>query len=156
MARDEDHPLSRPLSEVHELPQLGGYRHEIEASIRREVLSDFLDMAARFLQQGDVDYRTAATFAGILAGATLEEYVRSLADANRIATTNSGGEPVKAEPLNAELRDNGVYDFSEELQVRDWIELRNKAARARRDEFTADEIRLMIQGLRDFMIRHPA
>ena len=49
-----------------------------------------------------------------------------------------------------------VYDLSEELQVRAWIELRNRAARARRNEFTADEIRLMIQGLRDFMIRHPA
>lgn len=154
MAGDEDHPLSRPLSEVHELPQLGEYRHEIEKSIRREVLSNFLDMAARFLDQ--VDYRPGATFAGILAGATLEEYVRKLAEANGIVTTNSGGEPVKAEPLNAELRVKGVYDLSEELQVRAWIELRNKAARASRDEFTADEIRLMIQGLRDFMVRHPA
>jgi hypothetical protein len=154
MAGDEDHPLPRPVPEVHELSQLGEYRHEIEASIRREVLSDFLGIAARFLQQND--YRPAATFAGILAGATLEEYVRNLANANGITTTNSGGEPAKPEPLNAELRDKGVYDFSEELQVRTWIELRNKAARAKRDEFTADEIRLMIQGLRDFMIRHPA
>ena len=95
---------------MNELPQLGGYRHEIEESIRREVLSDFLDMAARFLER--VDYRPGATFAGILAGATLEEYVRKLADANGIVTTNSGGEPVKAEPLNAELRVKGVYDLS--------------------------------------------
>jgi hypothetical protein len=153
MARDDGHPLSRPLSEVYELPQRGGYRQEIEESTRRGVLSDFLDMAARYLEE--LDYRTGATFAGILAGAVLEEYVRNLADANDIATTDSGGEPAKAEPLNAELRERGVYDFSEELQVRAWIELRNKAARAKRDEFTADEIRLMIQGLRDFMSRHP-
>ena len=153
-ARDEDRRLSRPLSEVYELPRRGADRHEIEESTRREVLSDFLDMAARFLEQ--VDYRPGATFAGILAGATLEEYVRTLADANGIAATNSGGEPVKAEPLNAELRAKGVYDLSEELQVRAWIELRNRAARGSRDQFTADEIRLMIQGLRDFMSRHPA
>ena len=82
--------------------------------------------------------------------------MRKLADANGIVTTNSGDEPAKAAPLNAELRVRGVYDLSEELQVRAWIELRNKTARASRDEFTADEIRLMIQGLRDFMIRHPA
>ena len=154
MARDVERPVSPPLSEVHELPQRGGNRYEIEESTRRSVLSDFLDMATRFLKQ--VDDRPGATFAGILAGATLEEYVRNLAEAHGIATTNSGGEPVKAEPLNAELRVKGVYDLSEELQVRAWIELRNKAARASRDEFTAEEIRLMIQGLRDFMIRHPA
>jgi hypothetical protein len=149
MALEED----RALSQVYELPQPGQF-HEIEESIRRKVLFHFLDMAARFLEQ--VDYRPGATFAGILAGATLEEYVRNLAEAHGIATINSGCEPVKAEPLNAELRVKGVYDLSEELQVRAWIELRNKAARASRDEFTADEIRLMIQGLRDFMKRHPA
>src|SRR5215217_8673735 len=143
-------PDPRALSQVYELPQSG--EQADEESIRREVFFDFLDMATRFLDQ--VEYRPGATFAGILAGATLEEYVRKLADANGIVTTNSRGEPVKAAPLNAELRVKGVYDLSEELQIRAWIELRNKTARASRDEFTADEIRLMIQGLRDFMIRH--
>ena len=151
-SRNPDRVLPRALSQVHELPQSG--ERAYEESIRREVFFDFLDIATRFLDQ--VEYRPGATFAGILAGATLEEYVRKLADANGIVTTNARGEPVKAAPLNAELRVKGVYDLSEELQVRAWIELRNKTARASRDEFTADEIRLMIQGLRDFMIRHPA
>ena len=149
MPRDED----RAVSEVYELPQSAARTHEIEGSARRAVLSDFLDMAARFLEQ--VDRRHGATCAAILAGATLEEYVRNLADANGIATTTPGGEPIKAESLNGELRGKGVYDLSEEMQVTTWIELRNKAARASRDEFTAEEIRLMIQGVRDLTVRHP-
>ena len=155
MARNERRAVSGALSQVYERPELDEGRQEIEASIRREVLSDFLDMAARFLQQVGLDYRTAAAFAGILAGATLEEYVRTLADTNGITVTDSSGEPVIADSLNAELCSDGGYGLIEEMQVRAWIELRNKADHARRDEFTADEVRLMIEGLRDLMIRHP-
>lgn len=151
MAPDEDRALSRTLSEVYE-PERGGYRDEIEESTRRGVLSAFMDMATRFVEQ--VDHRPGATAAGILAGATLEEYLRNLADANGVKTADPDGKPIKAETLNAELRGKGVYDPSEEMQVTAWLALRNKAARAKRDEFTADEIRLMIQGVRDLMIRH--
>jgi len=126
---------------------------EIEESIRRGLFSDFLDMAAHFLEEYDLP---AATSAGILAGATLEEYLRKLADAYGIATAKSGGEPVQAESVNTELGGEGVYDLSEQMQVTAWLELWNKAARGRRDEFSADEVRLMIQGVRDLMIRHPA
>jgi len=131
-----------------------GYLFEIEQSIRRGVFSDLLDMAAHLLE--GYEHLHAATSAGVLAGATLEEYLRKLADANGIATANSGGEPVKAESLNTELRGEGVYDLSEQMQVTAWLDLRNKAARGRRDEFSADQVRLMIQGVRDFTVRHLA
>ena len=127
---------------------------EIEESIRRGVFLDFLNMAVDLLEESDQRY--AAVSAGILAGATLEQYLRKLADAYGIETANSGGEPVKAESLNTKLRGEGVYDLSEQMQVTAWLELWNKAARGRRDEFSADEVRLMIQGVRDLMIRHPA
>src|SRR5215207_4582523 len=112
------------------------------------------------IPDGDPRYGVAATrmaaAAGNLAGATLEEYLRKLADAYGIATAKSGGEPVQAESVNTELGGEGVYDLSEQMQVTAWLELWNKAARGRRDEFSADEVRLMIQGVRDLMIRHPA
>jgi len=127
---------------------------EIEESIRRGVFSDFLDMAADLVDESD--QRWAATSAGILAGATLEHYLRKLADGYGIETANSGGEPAKAESLNSELRGEGVYDLSEQMQVTGWLKLRDKAVRGRRDEFSADEVRLMIQGVRDLMIRRPA
>jgi hypothetical protein len=154
MARDEH----RILAQIDELLEQyyrsrGGIRRG-EPSPRREVFSDFLDMAAHLLEK--YHHPSAATSAGVLAGATLEEYLRKLADANGIETAQPGGEPVEAESLNAELRAEGLCDRSEQMQVTAWLDLRDNAARGRRDEFSADQLRLMIQGMRDFMHRHPA
>jgi hypothetical protein len=129
-----------------------GSRLEIEPSVRRAVFFDFLDMAASLLEEAD--RLSAATSAAFLAGATLEEYLRKLADANGVDTVNSGGERVGAESLNTELCRAGVYDLSEQMLATAWLDLRNKADLGKRYEFTAQEVRLMIQGVREFMIRH--
>jgi hypothetical protein len=129
-----------------------GSRFEIEPSIRRAVFFDFLDMAASLLEEAD--HLSAATSAAFLAGATFEEYLRKLADANGIETVDSAGERVGAESLNTELCGEGVYDVSEQMQATAWLGLRNKACLGKRHEFTAEEVRLMIQGVREFMIRH--
>jgi hypothetical protein len=129
-----------------------GSRFAIEPSIRRAVFFDFLDMAAWLLEESD--HLSAATSAAFLAGATFEEYLRKLADANGIETVNSAGERLRAESLNTELCGEGVYDLSEQMQATAWLDLRNKAYLAKRQEFTAEEVRLMIQGVREFMIRH--
>jgi hypothetical protein len=129
-----------------------GSRFEIEPSIRRAVFFDFVDMAASLLEESD--RRSAATFAAFLAGATFEEHLRKLADANGIETVNPAGERAGAESLNTELCGEGVYDLTEQMQATGWLELRNKAYLGKRDEFTAEEVRLMIQGVREFMIRH--
>jgi hypothetical protein len=42
------------------------------------------------------------------------------------------------------------------MQVMAWLDLHSKAVRGRRDEFSTDQLRLMIQGVRDFITRHPA
>jgi hypothetical protein len=153
-ARDEHRILAQMDELLEQYYRSRGGIGRGEPSLRREVFSDFLDMAAHLLEK--YHHPSAATSAGVLAGATLEEYLRKLADANGIATANSGGEPVKAESLNTELRAEGAYDLSEQMQVTAWLDLRNKAARGRRDEFSADQVRLMIQGVRDFTVRHLA
>ena len=129
-----------------------GSRFEIEPSIRRALFFDFLDMAASVLEESH--QLSAASSAAFLAGATFEEYLRKLADANGIQTVSSGGERIGVGSLNTELRDEGVYDLSEQMQATAWLDLRNKAYLGKRNEFTAEEVRLMIQGVREFMIRH--
>jgi hypothetical protein len=156
-SRDAMYPRRRPSGQGTEWRALRGDHAaealpQVEQSIRRAVFSDFLDMAARLLEESD--HLHAATSAGVLAGATLEEYLRTLAHGNAIATANSGGEPVKAESLNAELQGRGAYDLSEQNQVTVWLNLWNKADLGKRDEFTAEDVRRMIQGVRDLMIRH--
>lgn len=154
MARDEHRIIAQMDDLLEQYYRSRGGIRQGESSLRREVFSDFLDMAAHLLEK--YHHPSAATSAGVLVGATLEEYLRKLADANGIATAQPGGEPVKAESLNAELRGEGVYDHSEQMQVTGWLEMQHKAARGRRDEFSAGQVRQMIQGMRDLMIRHPA
>jgi hypothetical protein len=127
-------------------------RFKIEPSIRRALFFDFLDMAASLLEESD--RLSAATSAAFLAGATFEEYLRKLAEANGIETVGLDGERVGAESLNAELCGEGVYDLTEQMQATAWLDLRNKAYLGKRHEFTAEEVRLMIQGVREFMSRH--
>lgn len=129
-----------------------GSRLEIEPSIRRALFFDFLDMAAFLLEESD--RLSAATSAAFLAGAMFEEYLRKLAGANGIETVDSAGERVGAESLNTELCGEGVYDLTEQMQATAWLELRNKAYLGKRHEFTAEEVRLMIQGVCEFMRRH--
>lgn len=127
-----------------------GYLTEIEGSVRRRVFGDFLDMAQHLLDEYD------RLPAGVIAGATLEEHLRKLCDPNGIATTKANGKPEQAESLNAALRDEGAYDLSMQKQVTAWLDLRNKAAHGRRDEFSDDQVRLMIDGVRQFTLWHPA
>jgi hypothetical protein len=129
-----------------------GSRFEMEPSTRRALFFDFLDMAAALLDASD--RLSAATSAALVAGATFEEYLRKLADANGIETVDSAGERVGAESLNTELFGERVYDLTEQMQATAWLELRNKAYLGKRHEFTAEEVRLMIQGVGDFMRRH--
>ena len=129
-----------------------GSRFEIEPSVRRALFFDFLDMAAALLDASD--RQSAATSAAPVAGATFEEYLRKLADANGIETVDSAGERVKAESLNTKLCGERVYDLTEQMQATAWLDLRNKAYLGKRHEFTAQEVRLMIQGVADFMRRH--
>jgi hypothetical protein len=49
----------------------------------------------------------------------------------------------------------GIYRKAEQKQMIAWQGLRNHAAHGE-EEFTAQEIRLMVQGVRDFISRHPA
>jgi hypothetical protein len=89
-------------------------------------------------------------------GVTLEEHLRKLCDQHGIATTKSDGKFHKADTLNAELAKAGACNVSEQKQVTAWLGIRNSAAHGRPDEFTDDQVKLMIQGIRDFTVRNPA
>jgi hypothetical protein len=64
--------------------------------------------------------------------------------------------PKKADTLNSELTAVSAYPGLDQKNVTAWLDIRNKAAHGKYDEYTRDQVALMIQGIRDFLTGHPA
>jgi uncharacterized protein (DUF2164 family) len=117
--------------------------------VHAEVFADFLEMADYLLQQG---YKDAAA---VIVGSVLEEHLRKLCQKNSIAF-QAGAAPKKADTLNSELAGAGVYSKLDQKSVTAWLDLRNKAAHGRYDEYAKEQVALTLQGVRDFASRFSA
>lgn len=122
----------------------------IEELTHAEVYSDYLEMARELLGKGFKDP------AAVLAGSTLESHLRKLATRASIPTTQDDGSPQKAEWLNTELRKAAIYEEGDKKQVTAWLDLKNDAAEGRDDQYEAGQVRLMVDGVQDFIRRLPA
>ena len=147
------------------LPYLAGIikalRHDVEAgyltSVRElahgEVFGDLLEQADFLLKEGYKDP------SAVIAGCALEAHLRSLCTKHGIdaeVRTDTDIKPKKADRLNADLAGAEVYGKLDQKQVTAWLDLRNKAAHAHFDDYTKEQVALMVQGIRDFIIRVPA
>ena len=127
-----------------------GYLKGLEEIIHGDVFNDFLEMSSYLVEQGYKDP------AAVMAGSTLEVHLRKLCDKNGIDTLKRDGKPKKADSLNAELAGAGVYGKLDQKSVTAWLDLRNNAAHGHYDKYDEGQVRLLIDGVRDFIIRHPA
>ena len=125
------------------------YLRALEEIIHGDLFSDFLEMASHLVGNG---YKDAAA---VLAGSTLEVHVRNLCDKHGVTTT-SAGKPKNAETLNMELVKAGVYTKLDQKNLTAWLGLRNNAAHGKYDEYTQDQVKLLIDSIRDFISRHRA
>src|ERR1044072_1528656 len=130
-----------------------GYFHSVQELIHADVFGDFLEMADYFLSEG---YKAPAA---VIAGGVLEEHLRKLCQKAGIATTfqsASSLRPKKADGMNSELAGAGIYTKLDQKSVTAWLDLRNNAAHGKYSEYTKEQVDLMVQGIRDFISRHPA
>jgi len=130
-----------------------GFLSSVSELIRGDLFADFLEMAEYLLGEG---YKDAAA---VIAGGTLEAHLRQLCVKNNIATevaTSKGSKAKRAEQMNADLYKNHVYSKLDQKNVTAWLDLRNKAAHAKYDEYSADQVALLMPGIRDFITRNPA
>lgn len=130
-----------------------GYLQSVQELIHADVFGDFLEMADYFLSEGYKDP------AAVITGGVLEEHFRQLCQKAGIATTlpsASGLRPKKADSMNSELTGAGVYTKLDQKSVTAWLDLRNNAAHGKYSEYTKEQVALMVQGIRDFVARHPA
>lgn len=128
-----------------------GYLQRIDDILRAETFSDFLEMAEYLLNEGYKDP------AAVLIGGVLEEKLKKLCQKHDIATNflKEGREiPKRAESLNSELGNHGIYNRGEQKQVTAWLDIRNNAAHSHYDAYSKEQVALRLLGIREFIVRH--
>src|SRR5262249_46662449 len=128
----------------------GGWLQTTKSLVSAEIFADFLDMAEYLLSEGYKDP------AAVMIGSVLEEHLRQLCSANHIdieVITPNRVTPKKADALNADLAKASVYSKLDQKSITAWLDLRNKAAHGKYSEYTTEQVRLMSQGVTEFIAR---
>ena len=136
---------------------LKALRADIEANrletvaelIHADVFADFLEMAQYLQSEG---YKDAAA---VICGSVLEGHLRKLCEKHGIPHTENG-RAKKADTLNAELGGKGTYSKLDQKNVTAWLGLRNHAAHGQYDKYTKEQVGLLLQSVRDFLVRYTA
>jgi hypothetical protein len=126
-----------------------GYIQTVVELIHADVFTDFLEMAEYLLSEGYKDP------AAVLIGSVLEEHLRQLCVKSEVAIIASG-KTKKAEQLNTDLSGHGVYSKLDQKSVTAWLDLRNKAAHGKYNEYSKEQVTFLSESVRDFMTRVPA
>ncbi|MEU5046846.1 hypothetical protein [Streptomyces griseorubiginosus] len=127
-----------------------GWTESVVEMVHADTHSDYLDMSDTLLRSGFKDA------AAVIAGAALEVHVRALCTKNGVDTELGDGTPKKATVMNTDLKKADVYATLQEKQVTAWMDLRNQAAHGNYDKYDINEVRALVSGVRDFMLKYPA
>lgn len=118
-----------------------GNLESLRSLVVAEVFSDFLDQGQHLL---DNEYKAPAAF---LAGAVLENGLRSLAERNGIPVKNTDN----LATLNRKIADKGIYNRLKQKQIESWTAVRNAADHGQFDQFTESDVDDLIKGVRGFL-----
>jgi hypothetical protein len=131
-----------------------GYIQSLVELIHSDVFSDFLEMAQHLC---DSAYKDAAA---VIAGSTLESHLRSLCHKAGIPVevVKPDGDtlPKKADTMNSELASAAIYSKLDQKSITAWLDLRNKAAHGKYNEYSQEQVLIFVSGVRDFIVRNPA
>jgi hypothetical protein len=130
------------------------YLKTVSELIHSEVFSDYLEMAQHLINEGYKDP------AAVLAGSTLESHLRELAKNRNISIDikNSKGDIVakKADSMNSDLAKTAAYTVGFQKQITAWLDLRNNAAHGKYENYSIEQISLMVDGIRNFILQNPS
>ena len=121
-----------------------GLLDDFRLLVQADLFVDFLEMSEHLLEEG---YKDAAA---VLAGSVLENTLRKVAEKNAISTVSESGKPLTIEPLNIALAKGGAYSKLVQKQITSWAHVRNKAAHGEFDEYSAQEVRMMLLFVQSF------
>lgn len=129
--------------------ELGGLL-SIREIVHADLFDDFLEMGEELLSKGFIGP------AAVIAGTVLEEHLHKLAGKHGISTAKANGRPKSVEDLGVELRKAEVLTEVQRKGMAAWYALRNEAAHGRFQNLDPGEVERMVDGVRDFVARHPA
>ena len=121
-----------------------GHLYDLRRLVEAEVFDDFLEQAEYLLDSG---YHQAAA---VVAGCVLEDGLRRLCAAKGVAASPKA----KLDTMNADLAKAGVFSVLVQKRITALADLRNKAAHGRWTEFTRDDVKEMVPGVRRLMEEH--
>ena len=121
-----------------------GFIETVRQLIAAELFSDFIEQAVHLLESG---YKAPAAS---LAGAVLENGLRSIANRNEITVR----ERDDLSALNHKLADKEVYNRLVQRKVQVWTDVRNLADHGKFDEFSEKDVRNLIEGAQSFLADH--
>jgi len=127
-----------------------GWFTDLRNLISAEIFDDFIEMAAYLLSEGYKDP------AAVMIGGVLEEHLRELCRNNNIETTfESRGKikPKKANTMNTDLAKEDIYNKLVQKSVVAWLDLRNKAAHGKYTEYSDNQVKSMLENVRDFIVK---
>ena len=130
-----------------------GWLKDLKGLISAEIFSDFLDMAEHLL---DEKYKDPAA---VIIGSILEENLRTLCNENKIPTSTPDPKTsklkyLKAESMNVELCKAGIYNTLVQKSVTAWLDLRNNAAHGQYEAYDLNQVKNLLQNVRDFAVKH--
>ncbi len=132
---------------------VGGWLRKTFGLASAQIFGSFIDMAGHLLDEGYKDP------AAVMTGSVLEQHLRHLALNAGVDTTfvDAKGRvtPKRADTLNADLVKAGLYNVLDQKSVTGWLDLRNRAAHGDYGAYTADQVKLMREGVLNFMARLP-
>ncbi len=119
-----------------------GFLKDLRVEMRAEVETDLLSQAKRFLDEGLKDP------SAMIIGAILEDSLRLLCRKHGVP------EGRNIESMNIPLTKAGVYNVTVQKQVTGWADIRNNADHARYEEYSIEQVKLMDQGVTDFIAKY--
>jgi len=122
----------------------------INERIHGEVFTDFLDMGEYLLKEG---YKDAAA---VMIGGVLESHLRQLCIKYDVSIEKADGSARKASELNNDLYGKNTYGLPDQKFVTAWLDIRNKAAHAKYEEYSKEHVDQLLLGTRGFISRYPA
>jgi hypothetical protein len=133
--------IGRALLEVIYQDITEGFLRKLETLISAEIFSDFLEMANHLFDNGYKDP------AASLCGAVLEDGLRKIAGSNGIKVQANDN----LNSLNTKCAQAKIYNDLARKQVIVWTGIRNYADHGQFDQYTVDNVREMLQGVRIFL-----
>ncbi len=130
-----------------------GFLEEFKEIVHAEVFADFIEMSEHLNKQW---YKDGAA---VIVWSSLESHLRKLAEKHNIEIMERKKGKTKnkeAGAINEEIYQQEIYNKVQYKNIISRIEIRNNAAHWNYNEYTKEEVNLMIQGIKHFIIKNPA